>query len=55
MTNFMTEAQNGKPGLTVEYFGNKDLSGSPAKTANVHNINDPGKTWQSMMADLATL
>ena len=55
MTNFMTEAQNGKPGLTVEYFDNKDLSGTPVRTANVHNINDPGKTWQSMMADLANL
>jgi beta-glucosidase len=55
MTNFVTEAQNGKPGLTVEYFANKDLSGTPTKTATVHNINDAGKTWQSMMDDLAAL
>ncbi len=55
MTNFMTEAQGGKPGLNVEYFGNKDLSGTPTKTATLHNINDAGKTWQSMMDDLATL
>ena len=55
MTNFVTEAQNGKPGLTVEYYDSKDLSGTPVRTANVHNINDPGKTWQSMMADLADL
>ena len=55
MTNFMTEAQNGKPGLSVEYFGNKDLSGTPVKTATLHNINDAGKTWQSMMDDLASL
>jgi beta-glucosidase len=53
MTKFVTEAQNGKPGLTVEYYDNKDLSGTPARTANVHNINDAGKTWQSMMDDLA--
>jgi beta-glucosidase len=55
MTNFVTAAQNGKPGLTVEYYDNKDLSGTPIRTANVHNINDPGKTWQSMMADLTDL
>jgi beta-glucosidase len=55
MTNFVTAAENGKPGLTVEYFENKDLSGAPVKTANVHNINDSGKTWQSMMDDMAAL
>jgi beta-glucosidase len=55
MTSFVTAAQDGKPGLTVEYFNNTDLSGAPARTATVHNINDPGKTWQSMMADLAEL
>jgi beta-glucosidase len=55
MTNFVTEAQNGKAGLTVEYFNNKDLSGTPTKTATVHNINDAGKTWQSMMDDLDAL
>jgi beta-glucosidase len=52
-TSFTTEAKGGKPGLTVEYFNNKDLSGPPARTATVHNINDSGKTWQSMMDDLA--
>jgi beta-glucosidase len=55
MTNFVTEAQNGKPGLTVEYYDSKELSGTPVKTANVHNINDAGKTWQSMMDDLAAV
>jgi beta-glucosidase len=54
-TVFATKAQNGVDGLTVEYFDNKDLSGKPSKTATVHNINDPGKTWQSMMDDLAAL
>src|SRR5271154_2219231 len=52
MTKFVTEAQNGKPGLKVEYYGNKELSGTPVKTETVHNINDAGKTWQSMMDDL---
>jgi len=51
-TEFVTEAQNGKPGLSVEYFSNKDLSGTPTKTANVHNVNDAGTTWQSMMQNL---
>jgi beta-glucosidase len=55
MTKFVTEAQNGKPGLTVEYFNNKDLSGTPMKTATVPNINDAGTTWQSMMDDMAAL
>jgi beta-glucosidase len=54
-TKFRTEPQNGKPGLTVEYFHNQDMSGAAAKTETVHNINDSGKTWQSMMDDLDTL
>ena len=54
-TDFVTAAQNGKPGLTVEYFANKELSGTPTKTATVHTINDSGTTWQSMMDDLAAL
>jgi beta-glucosidase len=52
-TSFVTAAQGGKPGLTVEYYDNKDLSGKPAKTATARTINDAGKTWQSMMDDLA--
>ncbi len=51
-TEFMTAAKGGKAGLTVEYFDNQDLSGKPVKTATVKNINDAGKTWQSMMDDL---
>ena len=54
-TEFMTAARDGKAGLTVEYFNDKALSGKPYKTATAHVINDPGKTWQSMMDDLAAL
>jgi beta-glucosidase len=31
-TQFLTAATNGKPGVTVETFGNQDFSGSPAST-----------------------
>jgi len=51
----MTQAQNGEKGVKVEYFNNKDLSGTPVKTETLKNIDDPGKTWQSMMDDLDAL
>jgi len=44
-TEFMTAAQNGKRGLTLETFANKDLSGSPASTTVVRHINEKGMDW----------
>ncbi len=45
-TEFSTAAQNGKRGLTLEAFPNGDLSGRPASTQEVHDLNFVGKSWE---------
>ena len=47
-TEFTTEANGGKPGLTFESYGNADLSGQPEKTAVVPHINVTGLGWDSL-------
>jgi beta-glucosidase len=53
-TRYYTEAEGGKAGLTLETFENNDLSGPPASTREVRNINDGGLSWEAMAADPAT-
>jgi beta-glucosidase len=52
-TNFVTEQQNGKPGLKFEAFQNGELSGTPASTAVAPHINYTGINWESFMDDPA--
>ena len=40
-----TAAQNGERGLKLETFPNGDLSGPPASTQKVHDLNFVGKSW----------
>lgn len=42
VTNFVTEAQNGQPGLKLETFHNRDLSGPPATDTVTTHINNAG-------------
>ena len=52
-TDFVTEQQNGKPGLKMETFQNSELSGTPV-TAVAPHINYAGINWESFMDDPAT-
>ncbi len=54
-TEFTTEASGGKPGLTVETFGNEDLSGTPVSTSTTSHIDTTrngrgGSEIEAMMA-----
>jgi beta-glucosidase len=51
-TDFVTEQQNGKPGLKMETFQNSELSGTPV-TAVAPHINYAGINWESFMDDPA--
>jgi beta-glucosidase len=42
VTDFVTEPQNGQPGLKLEAFHNKDLSGAPAASTVTAHINNAG-------------
>lgn len=42
-TSFVTDAANGKPGATLEFFHNHDLSGAPVATAVVQHV-DAGES-----------
>jgi beta-glucosidase len=44
-TEFSTAAQNGEQGLKLETFSNGDLSGLPASTEKVEDLNFVGKSW----------
>lgn len=50
-TGFVTEAQNGKPGLTLETFANRDLSGTPTGSAVVAHIDSNGISRESLRDD----
>ena len=52
-TDFVTELQNGKPGLRFESFQNGDFSGTPVSTAVAAHINYAGINWESFMDDPA--
>jgi beta-glucosidase len=53
MTRFTTEADGGKPGVTVDTFNNLDVSGTPVSTRVARNINDLGMSWEVLAADPA--
>ena len=53
-TEFMTAADGGKPGVTVEVFSSKDLSGTPHVSSAKH-INETGTGWDSISGDLGDL
>jgi len=50
-TEFMTAAQNGQRGVTVELFPNVDLSGTPKLTNTMNHINVTGTSWESFAGD----
>ena len=50
-TSFVTEAQNGKPGLRLETFHNIDLSGPPATSTVTAHINGAGIGRENFSAD----
>jgi len=54
-TQFVTEAQNGQPGLKLESFQNADLSGAPSSTQLVHHINDSGTAFGDLSLDKESL
>jgi beta-glucosidase len=51
MTRFYTDAEGGKPGVTVEAFNDLDVSGTPVTTKVARNINDLGMSWEALSAD----
>jgi len=50
-TEFMTAAQNGAPGLKVEFFDNDELSGTPTSSHVLNHINQPGVTFDDLDLD----
>ncbi len=47
-TPFMTAAENGKPGVTMEVFQNVNLQGVPASTSVLKTINQKGFGWDQL-------
>ncbi len=47
-TNFTTESTGGKPGLTMEVYGNEKLSGQPKQRSTVEHLNIAGTSWDSI-------
>jgi beta-glucosidase len=54
-TEFVTEPQNGQPGLKFEFFQNADLSGTPASAHLVPHLNDSGTEWGDLALDMQSL
>jgi beta-glucosidase len=50
-TNFVTEVDHGKPGLTAEVFFNRDLSGHAAVTTIEDHLDDDGIVLSRMALD----
>ncbi|MDQ1450544.1 MAG: beta-glucosidase [Acidobacteriaceae bacterium] len=50
-TAFTTEATNGKPGLTMEFYTNDQLTGHPERTTVVEHLNFKGTSWDSVGDD----
>ncbi len=48
MTAFTTEANGGKPGVTMEVYKNTKLEGSPESTSVIHAINRKGFGWDEL-------
>ncbi len=45
-TEWSTAATGGQPGVTVEVFENKDLSGNPSRQTTERHINTNGTPWE---------
>lgn len=54
-TEFVTEGENGKPGLNFETFHNADLSGTPASTTVARHINAAGVSIRNLLEDPGAL
>jgi beta-glucosidase len=53
-THFMTQASGGEKGVTVEFYTNANLSGTPTATKVEHFINTAGVGWETQIDDPAT-
>jgi beta-glucosidase len=53
-THFMTQASGGEKGVTVEFYTNANLSGTPTETKVEHFINTAGVGWETLIDDPAT-
>jgi beta-glucosidase len=49
-TEFTTEPSGGKPGITVETFSNRELSGAPVSNTVTRHIDSAGITWETMLS-----
>ncbi len=54
-TDFTTEANGGQPGIKVEVFSNKDVSGTPTSSTVTRHIDSAGVTWETMLSSGADL
>ncbi len=51
-TNFtITEANDGKPGVTLQEYPSEDLSGTPRETVVVNHVNTAGTSWATIADD----
>ena len=54
-TSFTTEASGGEPGLKLEIFSSKDLSGTAARTMTAKHVNESGVGWDAISGNLDDL
>jgi beta-glucosidase len=54
-TDFTTEASGGQPGIKVEVFSNKDVSGTPTSSTVARHVDSAGVTWETMLSSGADL
>ena len=57
-TDFTTEANGGQPGIKVEMFSNKDVSGAPTSSTVARHVDSAGVTWETMLGggvDITTM
>ena len=54
-TNFTTEAAGTEPGLKVEIFTSKDLSGTASRTMTTRHVNQAGVGWDAISGSLDDL
>ncbi len=54
-TDFVTAAENGKPGVSLESFDNAELSGTPTSSRVARHINEKGHSWQDFAGDFSEL
>jgi len=51
-TEFVTAAENGKPGVNVEFFDNPGLSGPAVAAKSVQHIDSVSVTWEMFASDV---